>query len=448
MQKLNVEKLVSVGCIPPQIYTYPPRKVLINQGGFDNINSLWNNSALPNELGLYFHFPFWKYKCVYCNLYAFECEDESLIEMYVETLCQQLMEHLEVLKCKKITTLHFGGGDPLLLGFQCLKKIIELLDSILPGWNEEVLEFSVESTPYSVIKAEKNDDITKLMQLGVNRINISAAPYIYNNVGIVQRVYEETLVYDAINILKHHSINNVSIDLILGIDIESITDWINSINKICKLQPNTITFLPLTVRRDSKYGQDKDISLLTTNNYYNWYDAGKEILHGFGYKQQTSTRFVIEDGGNLQEDKHFSLGSILGIGAGARSYNVVADYFINPEYSGVESIRKYILLMREHKLMEIVYFSDVFSKVELLRKRLVLDYSGISKEDVLKINNDTESKKILQFFQNLIKCNYYYIEDDTCYFTELGMKYHDLICLAYYSDCSKESDPDLWQSIM
>lgn len=447
MQRINFDKLMCERFVPPQIYTYPPRKTLNNQGIFNDINSLWNDSRLSNEIGIYIHIPFWKYKCVYCNLYAFEYDNEFIVNMYVNALCTQLMDHMDVLRRRKITTIHFGGGDPLLIGFKYINQIIEVLDSELREWRSELVEFSIESTPLSVIQAAERNNICKLKNLGVNRINIGAPPLGYNNNGIVQRVYEERLTYEAIKILKKFGIKNVSIDLMVGIENETINNWTHTINKICELHPDTVSYLPLTVRSDSHFGKDQNISLMTSNDYYEWYDAGKEILLHYDYKQQNSTRFALETGGNIQEDKHFSLGSILGIGAGARSYNIIADYVINPGIDGVESIKRYIQLRNENKIMDIVYYSSIFPEEELIRKKLILNYGGVSKEELSKINDEELLQKIVENLKELVNSNYYYNKNNMYYFTELGMKYHDLICLIYYSDRSRDSDPELWLSI-
>lgn len=447
MYKHNIETLIKHNFVPPQIYTYPPRREMQYQGLYHDINSLWYNNDMSDDLGVYFHIPFWKCKCIYCNLYAFEYDAPLIVDRYIDALCQHLKMHLGILKHSHIRSIHFGGGDPLLMETVHFERIIDILNTELPYLELSDIEFSVESTPMSVICAYEKNMIQDIIKLGVNRINIGAPPIIYNKRGEVRRLYEEKLTYKAIAILKKYNVRNISIDLMLGIENDTLEDWINTIKNISELLPDTVSYLPLTVRNDSIFGKDKNISLMTSNKYYQWYDAGVEILTDAGYCQQTSNRFVINTGGNYQEDSHFLLGSILGIGAGARSYNSVRDYAINLGYEGVSSIEKYIFAINEGRLMDFVYYSSQFSKEDLLRKKLILSYNGITKKEVFLIQNERLSNQIIQYLNWLVYHGFCCKNDNIYYFTKLGMKYHDLICLNFYSDGARAADPILWSSI-
>jgi len=273
MRLLNIQKLLENNFVPPHIYTYPPRKTFVNKNLINQVNEVWEYHSMQNELGIYVHIPFWKYKCVYCNLYAFEYDDqnERTSDQYIKAICSQLRFHSSILKKYKITSIQFGGGDPLLLGPNLMREFIKTLDGIVPNWRESVKEFSVESTPYSVIKLEEFA-IQDLLQMGVNRINIGAPPMMYSKDGSVNRVYNESWMYQAIQKLHQVSLKHISIDLMLGIHDESPKHWSDTMLQTVCLRPQTVSFLPLTIRSDSLYGRDHKIGLTTSKNYYEWYD--------------------------------------------------------------------------------------------------------------------------------------------------------------------------------
>lgn len=444
MRKIQIENLIKNNFTPPQIYTYPPRGTLKYQNVYNEINDLWQECDLSDGLGIYFHIPFWKYKCIFCNLYAFEYNEQAIVDRYIDAVCGHMKMHLEILKQVKISTIHFGGGDPLLIGTSYLKRIINLLNDELPTMDLSNIELSVETTPFSVIQAEENNEIQELKSIGVNRINIGAPPLMYSSEGDIHRVYGESLTYKAIALLKKYRFHNISVDLMLGIENETINDWINTVEIVCRLQPDTISYLPLTVRSDSLFGKDQGISIRTSKKYYEWYDKGVKILLNAGYHQENATRFALDSGGNLQEDNHFSLKPILGLGAGARSYSSRRDYVINPGDNGLRSVEKYIKAINEGTLMNYVYYSAVFSNDELFRKKLILNCYGIHKREFF----DTENKyQLVKTIKRLVDKGFCYENDNVYFYSFLGLKYHDLICLQFYSDKSRDADPALWASV-
>lgn len=447
MQNINIEKLSEENFVPPNIYTYPPRKTFVNKNTYSCVNNVWKASE-NKELGLYIHIPFWKYKCAYCNLYAFEIcdmsENDLLIDKYIQALSNQLRFHSSVFSNFKISSIHFGGGDPLLLGSKLFESIIITLDEIIPRWKKTVEEFSVESTPYSVIALKKNE-LKKIVNFGVNRINIGAPPLKCDNEEI-KRVYDEALTFNAIRVLRENGVEHISVDVMMGMMNESKEDWINSIKNIALLKPNTISFLPLTIRYDSSYGKTHNIKLKTSTKYYEWYDLGRKVLLNQNYYQQTNIRFVNDYGGNKQEDLHYSLGSIIGIGAGARSYNDVVDYLIESPKNGLEGVKEYIEAINNNSINEIIKYSFIFNEEEKIRQYLILNYNGFSLDKILSLKDKNFSNDILNFIAYLMRKGYLFY-DKKYYFTDTGIKYHDLIALCFYSDTAKMSDPALWEDI-
>ena len=449
MQLLDIQKLLDCNFVPPHIYTYPPRKTFVNKDIFSRVNEVWESPDVQNELGLYVHIPFWKYKCVYCNLYAFEYDEQndSLVDQYIHAICTQLRFHSSIFPQYKITSIQFGGGDPLLFGSKLLKMFIQTLDGVVPNWRETVTEFSVESTPFSVIQLNESA-IRDIIQMGVNRINIGASPLMYDTNGTVKRVYDESCTYQAIQILQRASLKNISIDLMLGIHGELQEDWIDTMTRTVLLRPHTISFLPLTIRSDSLYGKDHRIGLMTSENYYEWYDIGKKILIDNGYKQQTVTRFVCDGGGNKQEDLHYSSGHIIGIGAGARSYNTIVDYFVSPEPFGMQGIQAYIKSMNLGDMDKMIRYSYLYTEEEKIRKSIVLSYNGFCLKDILKLPQKQVSKQIIDELNCLLERGFLYPHGDKYYFTEAGLKYHDIISLAFYSAAAINADCELWKQIL
>ena len=71
--------------------------------------------------GIYFHIPFCKVKCSYCDFY--KTTNNSKINELVKAIQKELTLRINYLSDKKIHTIYFGGGTPSLLS----KEQIDIL---------------------------------------------------------------------------------------------------------------------------------------------------------------------------------------------------------------------------------------------------------------------------------------------------------------------------------
>ncbi len=73
--------------------------------------------------GIYFHIPFCKTRCTYCDFYT------TTQISHLSTTVQSLINELELRKHEfegeNVSTIYFGGGTPTLLKSNQLQQIIE-----------------------------------------------------------------------------------------------------------------------------------------------------------------------------------------------------------------------------------------------------------------------------------------------------------------------------------
>ena len=448
MRKLDIFKLLDSDFVPAHIYTYPPRHSYKYKKVYSDINQLWKEHMVSQEIGIYIHVPFWEKKCIYCNLYAFEYRQNiDIIESYIQAICKQLEMHTEILQKYQIKTLSFGGGDPLHVGDRLFIDVFKVLDAIKPKWREDIKEISIETTPASVNEAEKSGVLFRIIQCGINRINIGAPPLHYVGDALIEHIYPEDWTFFALEILNMYKIDNISIDVMTGLETETEEKWKYKIDNILKYSPNTISFLPLTIRNDSKYGKDKNIGLYTANSYYRLYDLARNQILKEGYQQRNTIRFTRQNGGYIQEDQHYNMGTILGVGVGSRSYNMIRDYAIIPDEGGIEGVWGYINSINQGRLDEYLQYSFLYNDEERLRKKLILSYSGITVSEICSLENSKIAQSIISILEKLEDFGYLTRDDNVFYYTEKGMKYHDIIVLSFYSEEALQADSVLWKLI-
>ena len=71
---------------------------------------------------LYFHIPFCKRICSYCDFYKVGAVE--LLPRVVEMMHRELDERQDYLHSKSLTSIYFGGGTPSLLNPEDIEELI------------------------------------------------------------------------------------------------------------------------------------------------------------------------------------------------------------------------------------------------------------------------------------------------------------------------------------
>src|SRR5512133_187342 len=72
--------------------------------------------------GVYFHIPFCRQKCNYCDFYS--RKDSGGAEDLVKSEIKELVLRKDYIKGEKVNTIYFGGGTPSLLSISQLNDLI------------------------------------------------------------------------------------------------------------------------------------------------------------------------------------------------------------------------------------------------------------------------------------------------------------------------------------
>ena len=119
--------------------------------------------------GLYFHIPFCKRICSYCDF--FRVVRLNLLESVLQAMHTELEEQRNFLSDKKIDTIYFGGGTPSLLKPEQLQSLIDHAAQLFDC--SGVGEITVEANP---------DDITaewvgRLRATSINRVSLGVQSF-------------------------------------------------------------------------------------------------------------------------------------------------------------------------------------------------------------------------------------------------------------------------------
>ena len=116
--------------------------------------------------GIYFHIPFCKNKCNYCDYYSLEKREKD-IPGFVEMLMREIeLSAHEHGKNWQFDTIYFGGGSPALLTPNDVNNILNKLKHHFSI--SKNIELTLEINPGET----KKETLFSLKELGVNRLSI------------------------------------------------------------------------------------------------------------------------------------------------------------------------------------------------------------------------------------------------------------------------------------
>ena len=291
------------------------------------------------ELGIYIHIPFCKHKCYYCDFVSFSSKEE-IVEKYIKAVIKELKKYLEnkeFMKNYNVTTIYIGGGTPSYIDSKYIGEILKEIEKNLINNDTKFqdIEVTLEVNPGTI-----NEEKVKLYkEAKINRISMglqSTNDQILKQIGRIH-TYNEFL--DAYSIVKKAGVDNINIDLMIGLPNQTISDVKESLNKIIELNPNHISVYSLILEEGTvldKLIEEGKMELLDEELERNMYWYVKNTLEINGYNHYEISNFSKigkESKHNLNcwEQKEY-----IGIGTSAHSY-------INGvRYCNKSSVEKYI----------------------------------------------------------------------------------------------------------
>ncbi len=209
-------------------------------------------------LGIYIHIPFCESKCSYCN-FASGVYPDSMILPYLDALraeiqgagsiCRELGIDRGEIDSRVVDTVYFGGGTPSLLSAERIAGIIQVLKEVfdLAGNVEMTLEVNPGTVSPEKAKAH--------VAIGVNRVSIGMQTFQDH---LLRRIGRSHSVADSIetyNLYRESGIENISLDLILGLPSQSQKEWSDNLEQVHRLNPEHISMYILEVHENTHFGK-------------------------------------------------------------------------------------------------------------------------------------------------------------------------------------------------
>ena len=294
---------------------------------------------------LYFHYPFCKQACHYCNFHF------STNSKNKDTLWETMKKEL-VLRSKEISepieSIYFGGGSPSLLSPKAIGDLIKLIKLHLKL--EDHLEVTLEVNPDDVTA----DYLSGLKKAGINRLSLGVQSFIDKDLVLMNRAHNNSQSLNALELISK-TFTNYSLDLIYGMPDSSLAEWEENLETALGFNPPHISSYALTVEEKTALHhkvKKGDIILLPEEEVENQYQLMVQKLESLGYINYEFSNFGKPEFFSVNNQNYWQGKPYIGIGPAAHSFDGknIRKWNVSNNQLYINSIKEGKLPFKEEQL--------------------------------------------------------------------------------------------------
>jgi putative oxygen-independent coproporphyrinogen III oxidase len=280
--------------------------------------------------GLYVHIPFCSAICNYCNFNR-GLFDGDLKTRYVRALIAEIARagRSEEAGTAGIhgageggagtagaDTIYFGGGTPSLLAAEDVAAIIGACRDAFTVTADA--EITLEANPETVT----SERLTAFREAGVNRLSFGVQSFRDEELQRLTRLHGAERAKAAYREARTAGFDNVSLDLMMWLPGQRVSDWLESVDEAIALAPDHLSLYMLEVYPNSPLREEMARSAWSQapdDDVAAMYTTSMERLEGAGYQQYEISN--VSRAGRISRHnlKYWTDGEWFGFGCGAHS---------------------------------------------------------------------------------------------------------------------------------
>lgn len=332
-----------------------------------------NNNSISS---LYIHIPFCQSICDYCDFPKLQ-----YFRIFAEKYLISLKKEIDLtVKNKDLKTIYVGGGTPTSLEDDLFEQLLKMIEP----YSKYVIEYTFEANPESLTASK----ISLLKKYKVNRVSIGVES---TNDAILRSINRHHTFNDvkiAFYNLRNIGINNINVDLILGLPNVTKSLLKKDIENILSLNPTHISTYSLTVHPHTVFYINK-IEEPEADYAYDLYAYVHKILESKKFIHYEVSNFALSGYESKHNFVYWNNEQYYGVGIGA------AGYIDNIRYKNTNNLQKYmnkkfdreeeivslkdnleyqiILNLRTNRGIDLIYFNNNFNKDLYREKKNIID---------------------------------------------------------------------------
>lgn len=266
--------------------------------------------------GLYFHIPFCKQACSYCDFYFITRTEKR--ELFVEQLVNEISSYRNTRYANEpVDTLYFGGGTPSLLKENELEDIIKAISKTFDLNN--IREFTLEMNP---------DDVTleylkAIKDLGITRASMGVQSFQPELLEFMHRAHNREEALKSLELLSKAGFDSYTVDLIYGNPGQTIDQLKKDLDLLLGFEPPHISAYALTIEPRTRLGKLKELGRilpLDEERVNQHLDLIVEMLHEHGIERYEISNYSIPGQEAVHNSNYWEHENYLGFGPAAHSF--------------------------------------------------------------------------------------------------------------------------------
>jgi oxygen-independent coproporphyrinogen-3 oxidase len=270
--------------------------------------------------GIYFHIPFCRRKCPYCDFVSGPFPEE-VEEAYLKALQREMEMRVALpeVSSLRFETLYVGGGTPTAVPVAGLVSLLDAAYRLFPWNNGRPTEITVEANPESA----SEEVLYQLRAAGVDRLSLGVQSLSEQGLRVLGRNHTVSQAVRAFEAARAAQFPAVSIDLIYGWPGQSIEEWRRCLEEAVALGPDHLSCYELTLEGNTPLERAVargDLTLPPEDTVVALTDVAEEFLAVNGYELYEISNFALPGRRCRHNLNYWDNGAYLGFGCSAVSY--------------------------------------------------------------------------------------------------------------------------------
>ena len=214
-----------------------------------------------HTFSLYVGIPFCPSICAYCSFSSYPLSVwEKQVDNYLDALCKEIEAASTMMGNKKLLTFYMGGGTPTSLSAAQMDRLLTCLEQY----------FDLAHVSEKTVEAGRPDSITEdklkvLRKHHIDRISINPQTMNQETLDLIGRRHTTEEVKQAFHMAREAGFMNINMDLIAGLPGEGPAEMQDTLEKVGRLSPDSLTVHSLAIKRAARMGQEEQKARMGTD---------------------------------------------------------------------------------------------------------------------------------------------------------------------------------------
>ncbi|MHB0988942.1 MAG: radical SAM family heme chaperone HemW [Bellilinea sp.] len=276
---------------------------------------------MSEPTSLYFHIPFCRHRCSYCDFNTYAGLDGLILEYMAALRRETAWAGQSAGERLQVHTIFLGGGTPSLIPAGELAALLETCRKyfdVLPD-----AEITLEANPGTVTL----DSLRALRQAGFNRISLGMQSANAVDLMLLERQHDTLDVIRAVEWARRAGFDNLNLDLIYGLPAQPLERWQATLETAINLQPEHFSLYALSIEHGTPFRHWLERGLVSAPDddlAADMFEWACDRLEAAGYGHYEISNWGRYSGDGMLTCRHnlqyWRNQPYLGLGAGAHGY--------------------------------------------------------------------------------------------------------------------------------